>query len=247
MGKYVINDKKVFETFVRSEEILKQGLFPMMSRFEEEEIDFWKKTIQNYLKENDPIIEIGCGSGRILKILSEEGFSVVGFDNNKLFLDYCKKRGLKVFYADATSSVSEEHQNKYCLAGVALNTLFNFPKEIRLKWVVHTRNLLTEDGYLVFSSYSNTSTSRSENDKRVKFYEACIEPPEGYKIDFLDKDGETGICMYGPDGKQEWFSRWLTKEELAREIDSWGGFKLIKIEPMDCLVGYNILVQKQNK
>ena len=63
--KYVFDDKKDFEIFMNVEKHLDKSTFPLMSKVEREEIDFINKNIKN----EDKVLEVGCGGGRVLKKL----------------------------------------------------------------------------------------------------------------------------------------------------------------------------------
>lgn len=60
------------------------------------EIDFWVKSIE---KSSEPVLELGCGTGRILIPLLERGFDVTGIDTSPDMINRCKdtcsKKGLK--------------------------------------------------------------------------------------------------------------------------------------------------------
>ncbi len=41
------------------------------------------------------VLDVGCNGGRIMRYLEYKGLEVVGFDFDKIFIDLCKKQGLK--------------------------------------------------------------------------------------------------------------------------------------------------------
>jgi len=70
-----------------------------------ESLDFIQQ--QKSFKEFNRIIDIGCGPGRLSVSAIERGFSYVGIDNNKKYIDYCKKvfshSNIKFILGDAST------------------------------------------------------------------------------------------------------------------------------------------------
>lgn len=52
-------------------------------------------------KESSPILDLGCGRGEWLQLLSESGYVVRGVEINKVMVDECHSRGLEVIELDA--------------------------------------------------------------------------------------------------------------------------------------------------
>jgi len=244
MSGYILNDSKTFEIFVRTEKAMKNGLFPAMTKFAEDEICFIVKTAKTRLEKKDKIIEMGVGSGRVVKELSKLGFPSYGFDNDSFFVKYCKSRGLGVFLSDATKPVLREHKNKYKMVIIAFNTLFNFPKNIRVKWISHAHSLLNKDGFLVIITYSYENFQKSMVKKRVEFYQYVLDPPKGYHVEFFDNGKERGVHMLDEKNRVKWFSSWKTEQELRKEVSSWRRFNLISMKPLECKIAFGIVLQK---
>lgn len=242
---YILNNKKTFEVFLKTEKVLKSGHFPLMSRFANEEISFWIKTAKEYIEKDEKIIEMGCGSGRVIKELIKAGFFADGFDNNTLFVDYCKKQNLNTFYLDATKKIPKKHKFKYKIAGVALNTLFNFPKKIRKRWISSAYDLLKPKGILIATAYADTKFSRATIKERIKYYRNVLSLPKSYDVEFFDDGKRKGISLYDNHQKNIWFSEWRSKKELLEEIVSWEKFKIISIKPMKCKIAWFLLLIKK--
>jgi SAM-dependent methyltransferase len=71
------------------------------------DIPFWLDLAR---RQGSPILELGCGTGRVLIPLAETGFNVFGLDNNPEMLAFCKQRitpgistNVKTILADLTS------------------------------------------------------------------------------------------------------------------------------------------------
>jgi O-antigen chain-terminating methyltransferase len=67
----------------------------------------WIKSSQsnyvNYFKTNNghDILDIGCGRGEFLELMSENGIPAIGIDSYEPFVKYCKENGFRVQQGDA--------------------------------------------------------------------------------------------------------------------------------------------------
>lgn len=72
-----------------------------------------KKSQQPYLayfKEGDnkeSIIDLGCGRGEFLELLTESGFNAIGVDVYEPFVEHCKEKGLQIIQSDALTYLSQ--------------------------------------------------------------------------------------------------------------------------------------------
>lgn len=52
--------------------------------------------VRKYLKAKDAkILDVGCGTGAIMKAFKDEGFDICGIDYNQTAIDYCHEKGLE--------------------------------------------------------------------------------------------------------------------------------------------------------
>lgn len=58
------------------------------------------KTLLSFLKNKDRILEVGCGTGRLMALLSKYGYDVMGVDNNKTALKKAEQKDLDVRRVD---------------------------------------------------------------------------------------------------------------------------------------------------
>ncbi len=76
-----------------------------------EESDFWSKVKVKLildLVEGKNVLDVGCGSGRLSKALSEKGFSVVAIDSDWKAVNIAKKKGIMAFVSDINDWKSDD-------------------------------------------------------------------------------------------------------------------------------------------
>jgi SAM-dependent methyltransferase len=66
--------------------------------------------IQKYLPSNNPkkdlsICDLGCGCGMTLMDISDMGYNAIGLDSNEIALEYCRKRGVRVFPSEISKKI----------------------------------------------------------------------------------------------------------------------------------------------
>lgn len=71
-----------------------------------EQLDNWDEALMrdnfSVIRElaEGSVMDLGCGSGRLLKLLEQSGRQIMGVEKNEIAVGYCKKRGLSVVRAD---------------------------------------------------------------------------------------------------------------------------------------------------
>jgi ubiquinone/menaquinone biosynthesis C-methylase UbiE len=182
---------------------------------EEEEliVDFAKKY-------NSPLIlELGCGSGRCLKVLQNNGFK-------KLFgIDISSKMLKKAKNSLSNSAILLQHDfrerlpfenNYFDIIIITGNTLTSggvVESNIVLKQAFR---ILKKDGFLIIGSYD----AEFMTEDLIKRYYGVF--PKEFQIKRFDKKKKTvyfGIL----------FSHWVTESEIKKLIEK-AGFKLVSIQ-----------------
>lgn len=117
----------------------------------DEDLPFWKKLA---VEIGSPILELGCGTGRVLLPLLEEGHEVFGLDISFQALDYLignvseQENNLRVFQAD----IGRFHiARKFSLVILACNTLSTFQQAMRRKVYSTVKAHLLNDGVFAAS------------------------------------------------------------------------------------------------
>jgi SAM-dependent methyltransferase len=124
------------------------------------EVAFWKCCARKY---GGPILEMGCGTGRILLPLAEMGYSVTGVDISFQMLKVLEqklqtctstiKRKVKYYQGDMSSSLVGS--GKYNLIIFCGNQFMHLKTdEERIACLKNCKDLLTDDGAILISNNS---------------------------------------------------------------------------------------------
>jgi len=76
-----------------------------------EESDFWSKVKAKLilrLVEGKHVFDVGCGSGRLSKMLLDQGFTVVAIDTDPKAVEIAKKKGITAYVSDINDWSGEE-------------------------------------------------------------------------------------------------------------------------------------------
>lgn len=91
------------------------------------------------------VLDIGCGNGKLLKLLDENGFKTFGIDRSKEMINRAKKLGVK---AEVTE-LSSLHVNSYECA-LAVGDVLNYMCDDELdKFFDEVKAVVEEDGYFL--------------------------------------------------------------------------------------------------
>lgn len=124
-------------------------------------VNFIKKLINM----NDPFLDIGCGNGKILKLLQIDKYkNGYGVDISQLFVNQAKKNGLKnVFYYDGVNFPFKS--NYFDLIG-SFNVLEHV--ENPEKFISSQVKLLKKNGYIIIACPNFLSVLFFSNHRRLK-------------------------------------------------------------------------------
>jgi len=145
----------------------------------QEDVDFYRQLAQG----RDLVLELGCGTGRLLAPLAEEARLVVGIDRSAAMLARAQERLRGAGPGPRVSLVAADLRDWACqgaeLAVAALNTLSHFtdlPSQERV--LASTRRSL-RDGGLLALDVPNPHVEMDARPTGVAVLEATYRTPEG--------------------------------------------------------------------
>jgi len=98
-----------------------------------------------------PVVDIGCGRGEWLRLLSENGFTGIGVDLNPDMVARCRTQGLIAHHADALAWLSAQ-EDESCAAISAFHIVEHLPFEVLFPLVEQAWRVLAPGGVLIMET-----------------------------------------------------------------------------------------------
>ena len=109
------------------------------------------KYINDYIKENDKVIDIGAGTGRYSKALIDKGYDVFAVELCKSNLREIEKKGIKCIQGNATN-LKKIKDNEYDIT-ILFGPMYHLiSMEEKVKALEEAKRITKENGY-IFISY----------------------------------------------------------------------------------------------
>jgi len=137
---------------------------------------------------NAPILDIGCGSGRVCLHLAQEGHHVTGVDTSAQMLAFAQRKiDALPHLADALklvqSDVMDFSQGEYGLILLPYNALMHFTSaEMQINLLRHLRSLLADDGLIVIDLPNAGEAYAAEDEAGIVLERTFIEPDTGHLV-----------------------------------------------------------------
>ena len=135
-----------------------------------------------------PILELGCGTGRVMAPLIEAGYRVVGVDESPQMLEIARQR-----LADSSPALYQliegdaraiELLDKFGMSFVALNTfLHNLTREHQLAMLATARRHLLPGGLLIIDLPPNDELACQPDDGEFDYEATLVDPASDALID----------------------------------------------------------------
>ena len=138
----------------------------------------------------DPILELGCGSGRILLPLAEDGFRVTGLDGSPAMLARAESRANELGLSERVTLVHADVRSADSATGgpfglviVGLNTLLHLPSQAdQIELLAAAQRALDPRGQLVIDVFNPTPPLLTELSRGVT-HEGAWAHPQGGTVD----------------------------------------------------------------
>ncbi|CAG1003021.1 hypothetical protein ANRL4_03320 [Anaerolineae bacterium] len=153
------------------------------NEFMTEDLPFYDELAENY---GEPILDIGCGTGRVMLHLASSGHHTDGIDFSKAMLDRGKRiasarsdlRDLSRFFEG--DAATYEYPQTYPLILVPYNGLMHFrSSQAQINAIRHWKAHLDEDGVIVFDLPNAGEMFGTADDGAVTLERSFVEPESG--------------------------------------------------------------------
>ncbi len=183
---------------------------------------FWEELsfLGDYIKDNDKILDLGCGNGRFIDILGDKTFKYTGIDNLQEFIDFAKEK-----YGDKGKFVCGDaldlpSQNSEFDIVVSFGVLHHIPSQkLRKQFLNEANRVLRKDGVLILTVWNLWNKRITPIIKKHNMDKILLKS----KLDFKDI-----FLQFGKKEKIRYLHA-FTERELSKLIKK-AGFEITKIE-----------------
>lgn len=162
------------------------ALYHLQHKLESEDIDFWISLADRY---GGPILELGCGTGRILLPLAEAGYAITGLDVNFQALIFLKNSFSKKLHDRIPifqSNMARFHlSTNYSMIFLACNTLSTLTTETRLATFNMVANHLNPSGIFATSFPNPAYLEDLPDSAEMEIEETFIHPTTGNPVQVM--------------------------------------------------------------
>lgn len=112
-------------------------------------LPFTQPLLQAYPK--GQALDLGCGRGEWLELISEQGFNARGVDLDDGMLQACRERGLRVETADAVTYLQSLPTDSVCII-TGFHIAEHLPFKVLQKLVIESKRVLAPGGLLILET-----------------------------------------------------------------------------------------------
>jgi SAM-dependent methyltransferase len=151
-----------------------------------DDVNLYLELAQKY---DESIFEFGCGTGRVMIPLAEQGYNVHGVDNEKAMLDIAERvrsaspiltKNMTLHHGDV---LTYDLEKKFKLVLVSYNGLMHFhEQETQVKLLQRLRAWTADDGLLVLDLPNAGEIFATQETDSVMYERSFLEPETGHMV-----------------------------------------------------------------
>ena len=119
--------------------------------------------LMNFIKDNDSIIDIGCGTGVHMALISKKGFKIEGLDSSNQMLDIAKTKVKTNFYLQSILDINIDKKYDIVISMFAVINHLKNTDELKLS-LINMKKILNENGKIILDLH-NPQKSGKKVDK----------------------------------------------------------------------------------
>ncbi|MEO5498910.1 MAG: class I SAM-dependent methyltransferase [Candidatus Saccharimonadales bacterium] len=144
-----VSDNHAFDNFYKKFEDKFRGNEETIKERVSEHLPFFKKLSTDLRKLE--VVDIGCGRGEFISMLTEAGFSAVGVDMNGEMVERAKKLGLRAEESDAQSFLGNR-KNSSLAAITGFHIVEHIPFEALMEIFSECYRTVSRGGFVLFET-----------------------------------------------------------------------------------------------
>ncbi len=183
---------------------------------------FWEELsfLGDYIKDNDKILDLGCGNGRFLEVIGKKNIDYTGIDSSESFIKAAKNTYGNIGHFVHGDALRLPFKDNEFDVVVSFGVLHHIPsKKLRKQFLREASRVLKKEGLLILTVWNLWNKRLTPVIKKFAMDKLLLRS----RLDFKD--------VFLPFGKKQ-NARYLhafTERELTRLIKK-SGFNMIKIE-----------------
>lgn len=140
-------DQQLFDAYYLAFEDACRGSEAQIRRH----LDNYQPQWETALQAGTRALDVGCGRGEWLALLTEQGFEPHGVDLNIAMIEHCRERGFDVTHADAVSVMRTQPENSHALVS-AFHLIEHLPFDVLYSLVDQANRILAPGGVLILET-----------------------------------------------------------------------------------------------
>jgi SAM-dependent methyltransferase len=158
-----------------------------------------------------PLLDFGCGCGRVLRHFAPLGDGVYGTDFNRALVEWCRRLPFGHYDLNSLEPPLPFPGERFGLA-YALSVFTHLPEALQLPWIEELRRVLRPGGHLIFTTHGQRYSADLSTDERQRF-------AAGQLVVRRDDRPGSNVCgAYHPEAYvRERLARGFTVVDFVRE------------------------------
>ncbi len=140
-------DQQLFDAYYLAFEDACRGSEAQIRRH----LDNYQPQWETALQAGTLALDVGCGRGEWLALLTEQGFEPHGVDLNIAMIEHCRERGFDVTHEDAVSVMRTQPENSHALVS-AFHLIEHLPFDVLYNLVDQANRILAPGGVLILET-----------------------------------------------------------------------------------------------